>query len=305
MTYSPAFSMQQSDVDRRVMITLKREETEGQALSELHEKDLLDYFSSYGKIQHVNWIRDRATNAVKGYGFVTFYDTDSFKEAVKRKRHMLGGRQVNVFPATEREKNSSIQKRKIVVKRHRGWKGEMDLTRIQDYFSKFGEIEKVDAKNLQTKGYMHITFKNEESVESILLDNQHDIDGEIMFVLRTHSSDQQWNQWRLEKELIQKLKILKIKEGLQVNEKMGTHVTVVIPKKFKHCISEESLEEHFSSYGEIEKAFILRNEVTMESKGCGMVTFKDSHVVEEILAAGKHKIDDVEIFVKKSLIDDE
>ena len=152
---------------------------------------------------------------------------------------------------------------------------------------------------------MHITFKNEESVESILLDNQHDIDGEIMFVLRTHSSDQQWNQWRLEKELIQKLKILKIKEGLQVNEKMGTHVAVVIPKKFKHCISEESLEEHFSSYGEIEKAFILRNEVTMESKGCGMVTFKDSHVVEEILAAGKHKIDDVEIFVKKSLIDDE
>lgn len=117
MTYSPAFSMQQSDVDRRVMITLKREETEGQALSELHEKDLLDYFSSYGKIQHVNWIRDRATDAVKGYGFVTFYDTDSFREAVKRKRHMLGGRQVNVFPATEREKNSSIQKRKIAVKR--------------------------------------------------------------------------------------------------------------------------------------------------------------------------------------------
>lgn len=304
MTYSPAFSIQQSDVDRRVMITLKREETNGQALPELHEKDLLDYFSSYGKIQHVKWIRDRATKAVKGYGFVTFYNADSFKEAVKRKWHTLGGRQVNVFPATEREKNSSVQKRKIVVKRNRGWKGEMDLTTIQDYFSKFGEIENVDAKNLQIKGYMHITFKNEESVERILLDNQHDINGEIMFVLRTHSSDQQWNQWRLEKELIHKLKILK-NEGLQVNENMGSHVIVVIPKKFKHCINEESLEEHFSSYGEIEKAFILRNEVTMESKGCGIVTFKDSHVEEEILAAGKHKIDDVEIFVKKSLIDHE
>ena len=287
------------------MITLKREETQSEALSELHERDLLDYFSSYGKIQQVNWIRDRATNAVKGYGFVTFYETDSLKEAVSRKRHVLGERQVDVFPATDREKSSKAQRRKIVVKRQRGHKGELNLTSIQEHFSKLGDIENVDAKNLQSKGYVHVIFKDEESVERAVLDKQHNIDDETVLVFKTHHSDHQWSQWRLEKEIFNRVKVTNNQESAKTGEKKGSRIIVIIPKKFKNRINEKSLEEYFSTYGEIEKAFVLRNEATMESKGCGVVAFRDSHVAEEILVVDKHKIGSVEVYVKKSLLDDE
>ena len=79
----PLFT-QELKQEKIIMIILRREEIEGQAFSMLCEKDLLDYFSSYGKIERLNWIRDRETNAVKGYGFITFYDTGSFEEVVKR-----------------------------------------------------------------------------------------------------------------------------------------------------------------------------------------------------------------------------
>ena len=136
----PLFT-QELKQEKRITIILRREEIEGQAFSMLCQKDLLDYFSSYGKIERLNWIRDRATNAVKGYGFITFYDKGSFEEAVKRKHHMLNGRRGDVFPASQREKTSAAQKRMILVKLQKGFVAEMTVKSVHDYFSAFGEVE--------------------------------------------------------------------------------------------------------------------------------------------------------------------
>ena len=65
----------------------------------------------------------------------------SFEEVVKRKHHMLNGRRVDVFPASQQEKTSAAHKRMILVKLQEGFAGEMTVKSVHDYFSALGEVE--------------------------------------------------------------------------------------------------------------------------------------------------------------------
>ena len=275
------------------MLVLRKEELQIPASSQIREKDVLDYFSTFGKIKLMNWIRDKVTKNVKGYGFVTFHETGPFDEVLKRRHHVLNGRQVEVFAASQRQESFTFQKRRIAVKLQTCLEGEMAIKGVQDYFSAFGEIEHVDATKLQTKGLVTVTFKNEESVAPVLSNKPHKINGEMILVSQTFSS-RQWRQRRLEK------KVNEVK-STQAEEKKENQIIIKIPNKFKDNITEESLEQYFSSYGEIEQAFILRNEPKMESRGLGFVSFKDSRDAEGVLTNKKHKIGNAEFYAERSL----
>lgn len=59
----------------------------------------------------------------------------------------------------------------------------------------------------------------------------------------------------------------------------------------------ETLERYFKSYGQIEGAKIVRNQLTGRSKGYGFVTFKSSSVVDKILSSTNHRIDGKDVRV--------
>ncbi|XP_022797498.1 uncharacterized protein LOC111335766 [Stylophora pistillata] len=90
------------DRDRRIMVVLQKKR--GEKVLQLHEEDLLNYFSVYGEITSVSWVRTKETDqdTGKGFGFVSFSSVPSFQKAVASKYHTIEGRPVLVFPATKR-----------------------------------------------------------------------------------------------------------------------------------------------------------------------------------------------------------
>ncbi|KAJ7379415.1 hypothetical protein OS493_016652 [Desmophyllum pertusum] len=59
----------------------------------------------------------------------------------------------------------------------------------------------------------------------------------------------------------------------------------------EHETDRESLEHYFKSYGPIERAKLVRDQLTGKSKGYGFVTFRNPKVVEKILSVTNHSID--------------
>ena len=88
------------DKDRRIMIVLRKKK--GELVPQLHEVDLLQYFSAYGEIEDVSWVQPKKKDldGGKGYGFVSFASTASLKQAVASKQHTVNDRQVLVFQAS-------------------------------------------------------------------------------------------------------------------------------------------------------------------------------------------------------------
>ena len=186
-------------------------------------------------------------------------------------------------------KSPADEKRKILVSRRRGSGGEMSLKSVRDYFSAFGKIEHVH----ETKDLIDITFESADSVERVMCVPQHRINDVMVLVIVAYS-DKNQKLLRLERAM-DDVKAKQDPRDMKKAEKEGRKVVFMTPSRFKHSINKESLEEYFSSYGEIEEIFI------MESKGYGYITFKEARVAGQVLKDGDHKVGDTDIYVKMSL----
>lgn len=191
--------------------------------------------------------------------------------------------------ASSQTKSPADEKRKILVSRRKGCGGEMTSKSVHDYFSAFGRIQRLH----ETRDLFDITFESADSVECVMCVPHHRINDVMVMVFLAYS-DKDQKLLRLEKAM-EEVKAKQDPRSVKIAEKEGRKVVFMTPSRFKHSISKESLEEHFSSYGEIEEIFI------MESKGYGYITFKEGHVTQQVLKDGDHKVDDTDIYVKMSL----
>jgi RNA recognition motif-containing protein len=66
-------------------------------------EQLEDLFSEFGEIEDISVIEDRKTGRIKGYGFITFEDSESVNKALKLNGEMLLGRPMRVSLAKESE----------------------------------------------------------------------------------------------------------------------------------------------------------------------------------------------------------
>lgn len=64
-------------------------------------------------------------------------------------------------------------------------------------------------------------------------------------------------------------------------------------------LSEQDVKDYFSKYGEVESVNIKVDQYTGQSRGFAFVTFKNSKVIDELLAAGTHYIGNKKIDPKK------
>ncbi|CAH8631537.1 unnamed protein product [Dicrocoelium dendriticum] len=69
----------------------------------LRNEDLVDHFSQYGVIVEAVVMIDKETNHSRGFGFVTFNDTDSVDRVVAAGPHTIGGSSVDVKKAMPRD----------------------------------------------------------------------------------------------------------------------------------------------------------------------------------------------------------
>uniref|UniRef100_T1J9A0 RRM domain-containing protein n=1 Tax=Strigamia maritima TaxID=126957 RepID=T1J9A0_STRMM len=64
--------------------------------------------------------------------------------------------------------------------------------------------------------------------------------------------------------------------------------------------TEDTLTQHFSQWGEIIDCTINRNPQSKNSCGFGFITFKQSHMVDDVLKAQPHMIDDRQVGVERA-----
>lgn len=134
-------------------------------------KDLREYFTKFGEVEHCNLKTDPVTKRSRGFGFVLFKDEATVDKALLEKEHKLHGRNIDPKKANPREPI-----KKVFV-------GNLDQNlaenEIREYFGKFGKLTKLelpfDKMRNQRRNYCFIEFESEEAVDKICENAGHQI----------------------------------------------------------------------------------------------------------------------------------
>ncbi|CAG0906301.1 unnamed protein product, partial [Cyprideis torosa] len=65
--------------------------------------------------------------------------------------------------------------------------------------------------------------------------------------------------------------------------------------------TDDTLKEYFAKYGEISDVVVMKDPKTRRSRGFGFVTFTESYMVDDVMAARPHRIDSREIEPKRAV----
>ncbi|KAF3447473.1 hypothetical protein FNV43_RR12659 [Rhamnella rubrinervis] len=170
---------------------------------ETSEATLKNHFDKYGSVLGSLVVIDRSTKNPRGFGFVWFSDPSSALKALTDK-HVIGGRTVDVkkaIPRSDPPKNqqssgssrinsndsniNQIRTRKIFVG---GLPTDLTEEEFKNYFERFGRVTDVvvmhDSTTHRPRGFGFITYDSEDSVENVMQNNFHELNGRLVEVKR-------------------------------------------------------------------------------------------------------------------------
>ncbi|XP_068655072.1 heterogeneous nuclear ribonucleoprotein 1-like isoform X2 [Aristolochia californica] len=185
---------------------------------ETDEDTLKDHFSKYGDVASTVIMRDRNTNATRGFGFVSFSEPAAADKALQEKHDILG-RTVEVKKAVPRSEqqqqhNQQQQQNKGSGKNHtsnynttNGGNSQLKTKKIfvgglapslteeefKSYFEKFGKIIDVvvmyDSVTHRPRGFGFITFDSEDAVEQVMQKKFHELNDKLVEVKKAIPKD--------------------------------------------------------------------------------------------------------------------
>ncbi|KAI1707311.1 g-patch domain-containing protein [Ditylenchus destructor] len=216
---------------------------------------LLNYFGIFGRIEKVNFDAQGAN--------ISFNDPASADLCLQQEEHIIDGIDCEVTraeasipkvsipkvsiptlssltcrPPPAQPENTDFSKTRISVEREclglgKSWRKSvkkwlrLQKTSLLSYFGKFGTVEKIDF----SCQVAIITFKNANSADLCVQQNQHSISGINCQVTRTKASKNEKKQMReaLQKNLSTQKKLLKKKKNLSTQKKLLTKKNVSTP----------------------------------------------------------------------------
>ncbi|KMT16551.1 hypothetical protein BVRB_3g048440 [Beta vulgaris subsp. vulgaris] len=174
---------------------------------ETTEETLKDYFGQFGDVYQANIMRDKATGRPRGFGFVLFSDPSVIDRVVQDK-HTIDGRPVEAKRAMSREEQQNsgrggnsnggrngggggnIRTKKIFVG---GLPPTLTDEGFRQYFENYGPVTDVvimyDLNTRRPRGFGFISFESEESVDRVVQNTFHDLDGKQVEVKRALPKD--------------------------------------------------------------------------------------------------------------------
>ncbi|KAK7283225.1 hypothetical protein RIF29_12613 [Crotalaria pallida] len=171
---------------------------------------LRDHFAMYGTVLDSTISLDRITRNPRGFGFVTFSDLSAADKAL-HDTHVILGRTVEVkkaIPRSEQLHQNQIQTRVVNNYSSNECSGDRIRTKkifvgglsagiseeeFKKYFERFGRVTDVvvmqDSVTHRPRGFGFITFDSEESVENVVVQSFHDLNGRQVEVKRAVPKD--------------------------------------------------------------------------------------------------------------------
>lgn len=126
------------------------------------EKELKEYFTTYGAIESINVKTDPTTGRSRGFAFIVFDSAETIDKITEVKEHTINGKKVD-------PKKAKARHGKIFVG---GLKPELSDDDIKNFFSAYGKIIEVqmpfDKQKNQRKAFCFITFEQEAVVAELL-----------------------------------------------------------------------------------------------------------------------------------------
>jgi RNA recognition motif-containing protein len=145
------------------------------------EKSLEEYFSKFGDVASCKIMKDHNTKRSRGYGFLIFGAEDAVDKAQAARPHKLDGKVIDTkrcLPKDDAGKASPGTKTlRIFVG---GLKSTTEESTVREYFSKFGEVLKIDIpednSTHKRRGFCYVTFSDHDPVDKVSLIKFHMID---------------------------------------------------------------------------------------------------------------------------------
>lgn len=148
------------------------------------DESFRNYFAKFGTIQDCVLMRDKATMASRGFGFITYADPMSLNEVLKERPHTLDNKVIDAKPCTPKHMQPAKKQyanqypttKKIFLG---GISMEATEEDVKSYFSRYGvvvEVHFVSDKSDMTrphKGFGFITFEDESSVDQAIAKHYH------------------------------------------------------------------------------------------------------------------------------------
>ncbi|KAI4888795.1 hypothetical protein NFI96_028217 [Prochilodus magdalenae] len=143
-------------------------------------------------------MKDPNSKRSRGFGFVTYSSVEEVDAAMNARPHKLDGRLVEAKRAVSREDSNKpfahTTVKKIFVG---GIKEDTEESHLRDYFDQFGNIEAieimVDHKTSKKRGFAFVTFEDYDSVDRIVVQKYHTLNGHNCEVRKALSKQEMQN----------------------------------------------------------------------------------------------------------------
>ena len=239
------------------------------------EKDLNNYFCTFGPVDFVQVIRNKETGQTKGFGFVTMKESVSVQKILSQAVHVVDCRSIRVslthtvknfdweppknfhkdYAKREEDRIALLSEvNNIDVREGRLYVGPLPFNVspniLADHFSTYGIVAHADVsrgeQNICKKPFGIVQFKETMAVKRALQNPRHYI-------------NEQWVDVALSKFAIEAF--------LSPSTMWVWDLT--------WSITKEDLVQYFSKFGKVYRAMHIYNPITGDKKGYGFVDFID------------------------------
>ncbi|XP_062946078.1 heterogeneous nuclear ribonucleoprotein A1-like [Cynocephalus volans] len=148
---------------------------------ETTDESLRSHFKQWGTLTDCVIMRDPNTKRSRGSGFVTYVTVEEVDAAMNAKPHKVDGRVVEPKRAVSREDSQRPGAHLTVKIFVGGIKEDTEEHHLRDYFEQYGKIEVIEIMTDQgsgkKRGFAFITFDNHDSVDKIVIQKYHTVNG--------------------------------------------------------------------------------------------------------------------------------